>query len=192
MKFPFSDYAFGAGLSTDLVNTAPVVRRSTGEVLVGPASLGQFLAEREVYPDALAHVSGPSEGDLEEVRTLRQEVRTLLEVSAEDDLVGGATAMVMRAGVGPVLHRDDEGRWQWFVSTVPGVPLAYELAVVMGTGLLGALRTLSHDRFRHCSSPECDGMFVDTSRAGRRRYCMPEVCGNRQNVANFRARRQER
>jgi predicted RNA-binding Zn ribbon-like protein len=32
-------------------------------------------------------------------------------------------------------------------------------------------------------------MFVDTSRAGRRRYCVPEVCGNRVNVANHRARR---
>ncbi|MFI9778449.1 CGNR zinc finger domain-containing protein [Streptomyces sp. NPDC051956] len=32
-------------------------------------------------------------------------------------------------------------------------------------------------------------MFVDTSKAGRRRYCTPEVCGNRRNVANYRARR---
>ncbi|MFE5025688.1 CGNR zinc finger domain-containing protein [Streptomyces sp. NPDC056656] len=32
-------------------------------------------------------------------------------------------------------------------------------------------------------------MFVDTSKAGRRRYCAPEVCGNRRNVANYRARR---
>jgi predicted RNA-binding Zn ribbon-like protein len=32
-------------------------------------------------------------------------------------------------------------------------------------------------------------MFVDTSRAGRRRYCVPEVCGNRINVAAHRARR---
>ncbi|WP_333908532.1 CGNR zinc finger domain-containing protein [Solicola gregarius] len=38
-----------------------------------------------------------------------------------------------------------------------------------------------------CQSPTCDGMFVDTSRAGRRRYCMPELCGNRANVVNVRA-----
>ncbi|MFI0465948.1 CGNR zinc finger domain-containing protein [Saccharopolyspora sp. 5N102] len=60
----------------------------------------------------------------------------------------------------------------------------------MGTGLLGALRALGHDRFRDCASPGCNGVFVDTSRAGRRRYCMPELCGNRLNVANHRARRQ--
>ncbi|MEK8171675.1 CGNR zinc finger domain-containing protein [Streptomyces sp. M19] len=68
--------------------------------------------------------------------------------------------------------------------------LADELAVLTGTGLLGALRTLGHTRFRPCASPVCDGVFVDTSRAGRRRYCMPDLCGNRINVAKHRARRQ--
>lgn len=34
-------------------------------------------------------------------------------------------------------------------------------------------------------------MFVDTSRAGPRRYCTPDPCGNRLNVANHRARRRE-
>ncbi|GAA3194850.1 CGNR zinc finger domain-containing protein [Streptomyces ramulosus] len=161
-------------------------------MLVEPPDLERFLTEHEVRPDALARTGTPSDDDLEEVRTLRQEARTLLEAAAEDELVDGATALIRRAGVGPTLQRDGQGRWQWYVTTAPGAPLADELAVLLGTGLLGALRTLSHDRFRHCASQECDGMFVDTSRAGRRRYCMPEVCGNRQNVANFRARQQRR
>jgi predicted RNA-binding Zn ribbon-like protein len=32
-------------------------------------------------------------------------------------------------------------------------------------------------------------VFVDVSRGGRRRYCMPDLCGNRINVANHRQRR---
>jgi predicted RNA-binding Zn ribbon-like protein len=32
-------------------------------------------------------------------------------------------------------------------------------------------------------------VFIDTTRPGRRRYCMPGLCGNRINVANHRARR---
>ncbi|UKY53513.1 CGNR zinc finger domain-containing protein [Streptomyces inhibens] len=190
MKIDFSDYTLGAGLATDLVNTSPLVRRSTGEVLVDPAALQRFLAEYGIRPDALVQGRRPTDGDLEQVHALRQEIRGILEATSEDDAVDGATALVMRAGRGPALYRDAKDRWQWYIGTAPHAPLADELAVLMGAGLLGALRTLSHDRFRHCSSPVCDGMFVDTSRAGRRRYCMPDVCGNRLNVANYRARQQ--
>ncbi|MFD3914407.1 CGNR zinc finger domain-containing protein [Streptomyces sp. NPDC058603] len=191
MKIPFSDYKLGAGVATDLVNTSPVVRTGLGEILTGPAALALFLAEHDVRPDALADGRRPDEADLDEVRALRGEVRAILEAGAEEHVVEAASALVGRGGIGPSLYRDAEDRWQWYVATSPGTSVADELAVLMGTGLLGALRTLSHDRFRRCASPVCEGMFVDTSKAGRRRYCMPEVCGNRLNVASHRARRRE-
>ncbi len=112
-----------------------------------------------------------------------------MEAGTEDQAVDGAAALVQRAGAGPTLSRDPEGRWQWYVTTSADASVADELAVLMGTGMLGAIRTLGHDRFRPCVSPVCDGMFVDTSKAGRRRYCTPAICGNRLNVANHRARR---
>ncbi|WP_165371870.1 CGNR zinc finger domain-containing protein [Streptomyces sp. L-9-10] len=191
MKIPFSDYMLGAGVATDLVNTSPVVRTGLGEILTGPAALALFLAEHDVRPDALADGRRPDDADLDEVRALRGEVRAILEAGAEEHVVEAASALVGRGGIGPSLYRDAEDRWQWYVATSPGTSVADELAVLMGTGLLGALRTLSHDRFRRCASPVCEGMFVDTSKAGRRRYCMPEVCGNRLNVASHRARRRE-
>ncbi|MFI8994934.1 CGNR zinc finger domain-containing protein [Streptomyces sp. NPDC053542] len=192
MKLPLSDYALGAGVATDLVNTSALVRRSTGEVLVDPAALGRFLDEHRIpvdAADAAAPGSRPSEADLEQVLALRREVRALLEFDSEDRLAEGANALVSRAGTGPLLARDPDGHWQWYVTTGPRTPLADELAALIGTGLLGVVRTLSHDRVRHCASPVCDGMFVDTSKAGRRRYCMPDLCGNRLNVARHRARR---
>ncbi|HWM40094.1 MAG TPA: CGNR zinc finger domain-containing protein [Streptomyces sp.] len=189
MKVSFSDYASGAVVATALVNTAPVVRRSSGEALLTPADLAGFLDEHDIRPDALRKGRHPTDGDLKHVRALRQELRGILESSTEDHAAEGANALVMRAGTGPVLHRDpDDSRWQWYVATAQQASLAEELAVLTGTGMLGVLRTLSHERFRSCASPECDGMFVDTSRAGRRRYCMPDVCGNRLNVARHRAR----
>jgi predicted RNA-binding Zn ribbon-like protein len=189
LKIPLTNYSLGAGVATDLVNTSPVVRRSTGEALLDPTALARFLAEHDVRPDVLANGRQPTDDDLDQVHTLRQEIRAILEATTEDHAVDGATALVTRAGIGPALYRDGEDRWQWYVATSLHASLADELALLMGTGLLGVLRTLSHDRFRHCASPVCDGMFVDTSRAGRRRYCMPDLCGNRLNVANHRARR---
>ncbi|MFG2208556.1 CGNR zinc finger domain-containing protein [Streptomyces sp. NPDC048638] len=178
----------GAGVATDLVNTSPRVR-SSGDVLPDPAALAAFLTDHDLHPDALADERRPTQRDLEQVHTLRQEVHAVLETTDEQDVVDAAAALVSRAGTGPSLFRDDEGRWQWFVAARPDAPLADELAVLMGVGLLGTVRTLSHDRFRHCTAEGCQGVFVDTSKAGRRRYCMPEVCGNRRNVANYRARR---
>ncbi|WP_129663657.1 CGNR zinc finger domain-containing protein [Phytoactinopolyspora endophytica] len=189
MQTDFSDYGVGAVLATDLVNTSPEVR-GAGEVLVDAASLVHFLTEHRVIPDALPNDAQPTERDLSQVHALRQEIRSILEANTEDQAVESANALVTRTGVGPVLRRGTEGRWGWHVATAPHASLADELAVLIGTGLLGALHTLGHDRFRHCASPTCHGMFVDTSRAGRRRYCMPDLCGNRVNVANHRARRQ--
>ncbi|MEU3622431.1 CGNR zinc finger domain-containing protein [Amycolatopsis coloradensis] len=62
------------------------------------------------------------------------------------------------------------------------------LSLICGVGILGVVRTLGAERFRACSAPTCQGAFIDTTRPGRRRYCMPGLCGNRVNVANHRAR----
>ncbi|MGP3934209.1 CGNR zinc finger domain-containing protein [Nonomuraea sp. KM88] len=188
MKATFTGYAWAAGVATDLVNTSPAVQ-SAGELLPDPAALSRFLAEHDLHPDALAAGRTPSRDDLDQVLALRHEVRAVLEATAEEHAALLATTLARRAGTAPGLNRDADGRWQWYVATTPQASVADELAVLIGVGLLAVLRTLSHDRFRHCASPTCDGMFVDTSRAGRRRYCTPDLCGNRVNVANHRARR---
>ena len=42
---------------------------------------------------------------------------------------------------------------------------------------------------RECVNPRCTRLFVDTSRAGNRRWCGMTECGNTAKVAAFRARR---
>jgi predicted RNA-binding Zn ribbon-like protein len=44
-------------------------------------------------------------------------------------------------------------------------------------------------RIRECGDQPCSRLFVDTSRAGSRRWCEMSGCGNRAKVAGFRARR---
>ncbi|MFS0697241.1 CGNR zinc finger domain-containing protein [Streptomyces nitrosporeus] len=191
MKIIFSDYSFGAGVATDLVNTSAAVRLSTGEVLTGPGALERFLHEHEVRLDALPRGRPPTGTDLAQTLALRRETRALLEAGHEDAVAEGANGLVARASAGLSLLRDPAGNWEWHMTTGPRASAAEELGALVGIGLLGVLRTLGHTRFRHCASPVCEGMFIDTSKAGRRRYCMPGLCGNRQNVANYRARHQE-
>ncbi|MEO3973472.1 CGNR zinc finger domain-containing protein [Streptomyces sp. CAU 1734] len=191
MKTVFSNYSFGAGVATGLVNTSALVRIGTGEVLTDPEALTCFLEEHEVRLDALPRGALPADRDLAEVLALRTRTRVLLESGDEDEVAEGANELTARALTGPALLRDTEGKWAWHAATGARISLAEELGALVGIGLLGVLHTLGHQRFRHCASPVCAGMFVDTSKAGRRRYCMPGLCGNRQNVANYRARHQE-
>ena len=46
---------------------------------------------------------------------------------------------------------------------------------------------LAH-RIRECSAQDCALLFLDTSRAGRRRWCSMATCGARAKMAAYRAR----
>lgn len=181
MFIPIADYAAGVEVANGLVCTSPDVRGA--EMLSGPDDLAGLLAAYDF--------GEPTVGDVEQVRLLRREVRAVMEAGTVDRAVDGAALMAGHAGLAPVLRRDASGRWQWYVPTARDAPLVGELAAVIGIALLGLVRALGPERFRACAAPGCGGVFADASRAGRRRYCMPDRCGNRINVANHRARRRE-
>jgi predicted RNA-binding Zn ribbon-like protein len=42
-------------------------------------------------------------------------------------------------------------------------------------------------RLRECANPECSLLFVDTSRAGTRRWCSMSACGSRDKMARYRS-----
>ncbi|MEU4803970.1 CGNR zinc finger domain-containing protein [Actinosynnema sp. NPDC023587] len=182
MEVSITDYPAGAALATDLVTTSPAVRGV--DALAEPDALADLLSRHGIRGEV------PTADDVFAVRLLRFDVRGTIETETAEQAVAGAGVLIGRAALGPVLRRDDDRNWQWYVPTAPGAPLADRLAAVIGVALLGVVRSLGHDRFRACAAPGCRGVFVDASRAGRRRYCTPELCGNRVNVANHR-RRQE-
>lgn len=181
MQALFDDYVAAAGLATELVNTAPRVWHGEDQ-LADAAALAAFLAEHGVTDRVRTD-------DLGAVLDVRTQLRAVLDRRDADDLATGASELVAR-GLGTVgLAPDERGRWQWSAHPRPDAGLADRLALLGGLGVLGALRTLGPERFRDCASDTCSGVFIDTSRPGRRRYCMPDLCGNRANVAAYRARR---
>ncbi|MEQ1497418.1 MAG: CGNR zinc finger domain-containing protein [Novosphingobium sp.] len=44
-------------------------------------------------------------------------------------------------------------------------------------------------RLKNCDNPTCDMVFYDRGKNNRRRWCTMSICGNRDKVANYRARR---
>lgn len=43
-------------------------------------------------------------------------------------------------------------------------------------------------RLKHCDNPACAMVFYDRGKNMRRRWCSTSICGNRDKVANYRAR----
>ena len=184
MQVSLDDYSWGAGVATELVNTAPGVWSGVDK-LGDPAALDLFLRDHRVVADLAGSEAGPD--DLAAVRRLRDTVRTLIDDPDPDRLVAGATELSTTVGA-LTLATDDSGRRRWHAVSRPGADLADHLALVCAVGILGVVHTLGVERFRPCASTTCSGAFIDTTRPGRRRYCMPDLCGNRINVANHRAR----
>lgn len=191
MLVPLDDYPRNAGFAAELVNTAPEVMVSTGDGLRTAEALTDLLDRHGFRPDA----GPPSDDDAAAVRALRRPLRAIIEAPDADRAAARAGELSLRCGGGLQLGRlaaDDGGPWRWQVRSRPGAALADELGLVAAVGLLSVIETLGHHRFRSCAAPTCVGVVVDTSRAGRRRYCEPLICGNRVNVANYRARRRGR
>lgn len=187
MLVRLDDYQWAAAVATDLMNTAAEIMVSTGDALTDPTALGRFLVKHDLPLRGLDRTPSPT--DLAAVHALRRTLRELVETPDERDTVARAGALAAEVGVGPLLELDDGGHYQWHIASRPGAGLADELTLLTTTGLLAVLRALGPDRFRGCALPSCEGVFVDTSRAGRRRYCEPQICGSRANAANYRARR---
>lgn len=77
---------------------------------------------------------------------------------------------------------------------------AYRLVEVFDAGDAGPKGAVAADfarflcesepeRLRRCSNPACTMVFYDTSKNNTRRWCSMSICGNRDKVARFRARR---
>ncbi|MDN5547677.1 MAG: CGNR zinc finger domain-containing protein [Rhodococcus sp. (in: high G+C Gram-positive bacteria)] len=171
-----------------MVNTSPRVWVEAGDALRDPQALHDLLDEHGLSPDALRNGRRLTSGELADVQALREEIRSILDAPTSDELVDRTDQLLQTVPHHVRLVPDAQYDYRWNAVPDRRIDLTGELALLIGYSLLGTLRTLGYERFRPCASPTCNGVFVDTSRGGRRRYCMPALCGNRINVANHRQR----
>lgn len=195
MQVALDDYAWAAGVATELVNTTAEVWRGDDHLpdlaaLVAFADLHGDKAGSDDVPGALSELARRGRAaDLDAVHALRVTVRDLIDHPDRDYLIVGATALTSHArGATLIADPAHEHRARWAVPLRDGATVVDALSLICGIGILGVVHTLGEQRFRPCSAPTCRGVFIDTTRPGRRRYCMPGLCGNRINVANHRAR----
>lgn len=62
------------------------------------------------------------------------------------------------------------------------------IAAMVAYRLVEHVLPLPADRLRICEGPDCAWLFIDRSKAGRRRWCDMAVCGNKAKSRRFHAR----
>lgn len=164
-----------------LINTLPGGSQDE-DGLATQADLDAFV-DRWEFTGSRSH----DDAELEAVRALRHELHRLWTAGDADVVAGGVNALLAQARALPQLVRHDH--WDWHLhATTPNQPLATRMAVEAAMALVDVVRSGELSRLRVCEADDCGAVHVDLSRNRSRRYCEGS-CGNRANVAAYRARK---
>ncbi len=164
-----------------LVNTSPGASLGRGEALSTVTDLAGFLQTWR-----WSGGRPPTEADLTEVRALRPRLRKVWH--GDDTAIADLVNALLRDGRALPQVVDHDG-FGWHIhATRDTAPWPQRMAVEAAMALVDVLRNDAVDRLRTCARDGCDDVFVDLSRNRSRRFC-DTTCGNRENVAAYRARR---
>lgn len=165
-------------VAVDLVNTGDEAHDHLDSV----QALSAFVTAHELSDAPEARPQ-----DLEEIRTLRRSLRQVWAAADPSEAGAILNRLLEASGAHPVLTNHGNGPWHLHY-TPAGAPLAKRLTAESAMALAVVLAQDGFERLRTCDSDTCDDVFVDASRNRSRRYCSPEVCGNRASVRAYRAR----
>jgi len=135
-----------------------------------------------------AGLAAPGPKRLEELRTLRRIMRSVLQqgrrpTRAELAWLDGRLARSPHRWVIGVAGSD---LTYGVVPAHPGWP-AVIATLILSFGQL--LHDADRSRIKKCANPDCSYLFIDASTNHSRRWCFSNVCGNLTHVREFRARR---
>lgn len=163
-----------------LANTDPSASRTGEDELATSERLIELLDEHRY--------TGRRDNDaaeLAEVTATRDLVRRIWRLE-RDDAVVEVNRMLVEGKALPQLVRHDDFDWHLH-ATESDAPLAERMRVEIALALVDVLRTDEMGRLRVCAADDCEGLLVDLSRNGSKRYCSVR-CGNRMNMVAFRER----
>ncbi|MGR6316518.1 ABATE domain-containing protein [Micromonospora soli] len=173
----------GGRVSVDFTATHGLRWRDPSvERIPAPADLARWFVEAGLI-DIPVPVSASA---LRSARELREALYRLMRGRVlEEPLDRRAIDLVNRwaAKAPPAIRLTADGSAKHLVAPTADGLLAF--VARDGVDLLGG----SHaNRLRECSSDTCTLIYLDTSRAGSRRWCSMEVCGSRDKMARYRRR----
>jgi predicted RNA-binding Zn ribbon-like protein len=128
--------------------------------------------------------------ELAQVRRLRDRLRSIWYAADRDEAAAIINAILADADARPYLTKHDQLDWHVHM-TPPDAPLAQRIGAEAAMGLLDLVREDDLGRLKICAAPDCEDVLVDMSRNSSKRFCDTGNCGNRTNVAAYRARKRQ-
>jgi len=164
--------------------TATLARRLKAdprELLAAPEDLGRWL----VASGMAESVPPTSVDELATAHALREAVYAIADARIGGRAPAGEDVATLNRLAGapaaaPWLDPKGGARWRGDAAALLAL-LAREAVLLLG----GA----DQARIRQCEAEGCALLFLDTSRAGDRRWCSMKGCGNKAKVAEFRRRK---
>ncbi|MDT4939921.1 MAG: hypothetical protein QOJ34_10, partial [Pseudonocardiales bacterium] len=124
--------------------------------------------------------------ELAAVQALRPRLRQVW-YEDKDGAVTLVNGLLREGSALPYLTKHDE--WDYHLhATSADQPLADRMMVEAAMAFVDVIRTDELDRLRVCAADDCEDVVVDLSKNRSRRFC-ERGCGNRANVAAYRARK---
>jgi predicted RNA-binding Zn ribbon-like protein len=173
----------GGRACLDLTATAGE-RERRAERLRTPQDLASWLVEAGLADEPPA----ASRQDLAHARTLREAVHQTIKRRMAGQPPGPGDLAIINDWAGRPPPRswleadDSQLRARSDTTTAAAIlaSVARDAVDLLGGPLPG--------RIRECAARDCALLFLDTSRAGRRRWCSMAACGARAKMAAYRAR----
>lgn len=185
MRWPPRFAFVGNCLALDFAQTGGEGFRARWESWHTPSDLADWA---ELAPDLCIRPQTNSR-DLAQARVLREAIWAVARSMVEGrDIAGDAIEVIQKVAAQPDIPpvwRDgrrllsDAIGFDTVMSSV-----ARDALTLFGTSLA--------ERLRECENPQCQLMFVDRSRAGKRQWCSMNRCGNLIKVARHRSKQKEK
>jgi predicted RNA-binding Zn ribbon-like protein len=187
----------------DLANTVNSRDEDPADWLDGYPRLLEWAALTGSFdPDVLRRLGRRASRDragaaraLRSIKELREALHGVLSaIAVDDDPPADDVRRLERSWKGAVAHgrldvSDGEARIRLDVEASVLASLEHEVAI----RAIELLQSLPQERTRVCAGPRCGWLFIDRSKAGRRRWCDMATCGNaaksRRHYQRSRARR---
>ncbi|HET8924006.1 MAG TPA: CGNR zinc finger domain-containing protein [Candidatus Acidoferrum sp.] len=143
---------------------------------------------RERLRDSLPSKTWPDGALLRRARKLREIARQAVEArKAQKRLPLGELNSFLEHSIGhSVLSA--RSRMGLYVKRVYSQKTVEQYLAPVAESLADLLAIADFNLIRRCEGERCVLWFYDRTKAHRRRWCSPQVCGNRAKVAAFRAR----
>lgn len=167
----------GGALCVDFSNTVRMVDGKETDLLPAREDFRRWAVEAGIAEEDDPPVS-PDQFAL--AKALRDALnRFVRDIAVGFSPVGGVAeinALLAHARYGPVLTTESDGVSVRFAAgNITAEPIGRIIASFLDLVRSGAIR-----RLRKCENEHCILVFVDQSKAGRRRWCRMSTCGNRE------------